>query len=171
MSPAKSKTPNYADAKPVDPRKRKRIKRKHEVAAAGGVVTRFSKKGNLKVVLVHRPGYRDWSLPKGKLDRKESFKRAAVREVCEETGLRCRLGEELDPCYYRDGKGRMKLVRWWHMTPRKGSISDREPDGEVDKVRWVKARKALRKLDYEHDRELVRSVMEMLGGDPEGSGG
>src|SRR5512133_25266 len=61
--------------------------RSGDVRAAGAVVLR---KG--RVLLVHRPAYDDWSFPKGKLDRGESAPAAAVREVCEETGLRVRLG-------------------------------------------------------------------------------
>jgi 8-oxo-dGTP diphosphatase len=43
-------------------------------------------------VLVHRPQYDDWSFPKGKLVAGEDESSAALREVEEETGLRCRLG-------------------------------------------------------------------------------
>ena len=64
-----------------------------EVEAAGGVV--LDDEG--RVALVHRPRYDDWSLPKGKLEPGEAFEEAALREVEEETGMRCRLGDELDP--------------------------------------------------------------------------
>ncbi len=40
---------------------------KEEVKAAGGIVVKHCKKGP-KIILVHRPSYDDWSLPKGKLD-------------------------------------------------------------------------------------------------------
>ncbi len=43
-----------------------------EVKAAGGVPVRDG-----RVVLVHRPKYDDWTLPKGKLDPGESFEEAA----------------------------------------------------------------------------------------------
>ena len=86
----------------------------HEVAAAGGVVVREAGEG-LEVVLVHRPRYDDWSLPKGKLEKGESFEQAALREIEEETGLRCRLGRELEPASYADNKGRSKIVRWYRM--------------------------------------------------------
>ena len=82
-----------------------------EVEAAGGVVL----DDDGRVALVHRPRYDDWSLPKGKLDAGESFEEAALREVEEETGMRCRLLDELDPVEYRDNKGRQKLVRYWRM--------------------------------------------------------
>jgi 8-oxo-dGTP diphosphatase len=121
-----------------------------QVEAAGGVVVRDG-----KVALVHRPKYDDWSLPKGKLDPGESFEDAALREVEEETGLRCRLGRELSSTEYRDGKGRPKLVRYWEMTPLDGDFT---PSGEVDELRWLEAAEAEGLLSYEHDRELLRGV-------------
>src|SRR3954470_10760122 len=68
----------------------------HEVLAAGGVVVRDG-----RVAVVHRPKYDDWSLPKGKLDPGEGFEEAALREVEEETGMRCRLGRELPSTEYQ----------------------------------------------------------------------
>ncbi|HEV2770779.1 MAG TPA: NUDIX domain-containing protein, partial [Solirubrobacteraceae bacterium] len=59
-----------------------------QVCAAGGVVVRDG-----RLAVVHRPRYDDWSLPKGKLDAGESWEGCALREVEEETGLRCTLGE------------------------------------------------------------------------------
>jgi len=119
-----------------------------EVLAAGGVVVRSG-----EVCLVHRPRYDDWSLPKGKLDPGESFEQAALREVQEETGLRCELREELPEVRYTDNKDRLKLVRYWLM----GVVGDDgfEADDEVDELRWVAAEEALALLSYPHDRELV----------------
>ena len=127
---------------------------KPEVAAAGGVVVREGRDGP-EVALVHRPKYDDWSLPKGKLDPGESWEEAALREVEEETGLRCELGDELQPARYRDRKGRDKLVRWWLMRPLDGEF---EPTDEVDELRWLGREAALELLDYDHDRELVSAV-------------
>ncbi len=64
------------------------------IRAAGGVVWR-PRAGGVEVVLVHRDRYDDWTLPKGKLDRGETHKEAALREVLEETGIDCRLGRKL----------------------------------------------------------------------------
>jgi 8-oxo-dGTP diphosphatase len=121
-----------------------------EIRAAGGVVLRDG-----RVAVVHRPRYDDWSLPKGKLDPGEDWEQAALREVEEETGLRCRLEQELEPAHYIS-KGKPKTVRWWRMTV----VEDlgNHPDAEVDELRWVTTGEALSLLDYEHDRHLIRSL-------------
>jgi 8-oxo-dGTP pyrophosphatase MutT (NUDIX family) len=125
-----------------------------EVKASGGVVWRRGDRG-LEVALVHRPRYDDWSFPKGKLDGGESWEQAALREVEEELGLKCRLGHELPPTAYRDNKGRSKVVRYWMMEPLEGEFV---PSHEVDEVRWMPADRAADMLTYPHDRELLREV-------------
>jgi 8-oxo-dGTP pyrophosphatase MutT (NUDIX family) len=87
------------------------------VRAAGGIVWRRGEGGAVEIVLVHRPAYDDWSFPKGKLHPGETEAEAAVREVQEETGLRCRLGREVGTSAYRDPRRRPKTVRYFAMTP------------------------------------------------------
>jgi len=120
------------------------------VKAAGGLVVR----GGL-VAVVHRPKYDDWSFPKGKLDPGEGFEEAALREVEEETGLRCRVREELPSVSYRDAKQRPKIVRYWRMEPIEGEFT---PNDEVDEMRWLAPDEAARLLSYQRDRELARSI-------------
>jgi 8-oxo-dGTP diphosphatase len=130
-----------------------------EVKASGGVVWRRTPAGALELVVVHRPRYDDWSLPKGKLDRGESWEDAALREVLEEVGLRCRLGPELPPVRYRDNKGRDKAVRYWLMEPEDGDAPF-TPNDEVDEMRWLDVEAATALLSYPHDVELVRAAGE-----------
>jgi 8-oxo-dGTP diphosphatase len=115
--------------------------------AAGGVVVRDG-----RVAVVHRPRYDDWSLPKGKLDEGEDFEQAALREVWEETGIRCTLGRHLGDTTYTDHKQRAKLVRYFEMHPEDGEFT---PNDEVDELRWVSLGEAADELSYEFDRELI----------------
>ena len=93
-----------------------------EVRAAGGVIARQrDRDGAVEIALVHRPKYDDWTLPKGKLDPGETFKEAAVREVEEETGIRCGLERELGQASYQDQNGRPKVVRSTWTGPASGS--------------------------------------------------
>ncbi len=131
-----------------------------EVRASGGVVWRRGGRG-VEILAVHRPSYDDWSLPKGKLDRGETWEAAAIREVEEETGLRCTLGSELPPVGYRDSKDRFKVVRYWLMEAT-GDGPGFVPDEEVDALRWLPAREAAAALSYERDAELVRRALERL---------
>ncbi len=128
--------------------------------AAGGVVwSRWQ--GGLRVVLVHRPRYDDWSLPKGKAGPGESDADCALREVREETGLACSLGEDLGTTSYHDRHGRLKTVRYFAMQPLGGGES---PQHEVDEVRWLGLEEARRLLSYDRDVGMLDALAEMAAG-------
>jgi 8-oxo-dGTP diphosphatase len=116
--------------------------------------------GDIEVVLIHRPDYDDWSLPKGKPDGDESAEETALREVEEETGMTCRLGSELASTRYVDGKGRDKIVRYWAMAVE--HQRDRPPDDEVDEWRWVELDEAEAMLTYGHDRIVLESLRAVI---------
>ena len=124
------------------------------VRAAGGVVVRGTD-GEARVLLVHRPAYDDWTFPKGKVDPGESDEDCAVREVEEETGLRCVLGRELPSTEYDDARGRPKVVRYWVMDVAGGELRF---EHEVDEARWVTVGEAEELLSYERDVDVLRSV-------------
>lgn len=132
------------------------------VLAAGGVVWRRDRAGGLEVVLVHRPRYDDWSLPKGKLDAGETDEEAAVREVEEETCVVGRLGAELPTITYLDRSGKQKRVRYWAMTVESGSPG---AANEVDRAEWVPMAEATRRLSYEHDRSVLDALVDILDSD------
>jgi 8-oxo-dGTP diphosphatase len=115
------------------------------VKAAGGVVERDG-----RVLLVHRPQYDDWSFPKGKLEEGETWEAAAIREVEEETGLRCELLGELGRTHYLVAKG-AKEVRYFRMS----CLGEAGPQNEVDEVRWLSLAEARELLTHERDRSLL----------------
>ena len=127
---------------------------KDAVLAAGGVLWRRKKSGKIEVLLVHRPKYDDWTLPKGKLDEGETAQEAAVREVEEETGFLVKLVEELPSTDYHDRYGRPKHVRYWVMDITDGEF---RPNREVDEVRWLSVGEAKALLSYGRDRNVLEA--------------
>jgi 8-oxo-dGTP diphosphatase len=122
-----------------------------EVRAAGGIVL-----DGVSVLLVHRAHRGDWTLPKGKLEAGESWEDAAVREVEEETGLRCRIvAPEPYVTRYRDRRDRPKVVRYFVMERVDGAFT---ANHEVDRVRWCTLEDAVAWLSYESDRAIVRHL-------------
>ena len=127
------------------------------VRAAGGVLWRRHADGHVEILLVHRPRYDDWSLPKGKCDPGESDEDCGEREVLEETGIRAELEAELPSVRYEDRKGRPKVVRYWQMRPVE--TPDRfVPNHEVDEIVWLSVPEAVGLLTYDHDRDIVTAL-------------
>lgn len=131
-----------------------------EILAAGGIVIDNST-GTPRVLLVHRPGYDDWSFPKGKLDPGETIEQAALREVREETGLECRIIRKLATLRYRyrtrnKGRLRPKAVHYFLMQRVSGDIQ--VPGAEVDRAEWFDFDEAAGQLSYEQDRKLLSAL-------------
>jgi 8-oxo-dGTP diphosphatase len=126
-----------------------------EVEAAGAVVWRVGPYGDIEVALIHRPRYDDWSFPKGKLLLGETLEEAAVREVGEETGFRCRRMKVIGSHRYRDSRARWKEVTYWLMEWVEGRF---DPSDEVDRLQWILLTEAERVLTYDRDHELLRHL-------------
>ena len=116
-----------------------------EIVAAGGLVIDASDEQTPRVLLVHRPKYDDWSYPKGKLDPGETIEIAALREVEEETGLRCRIIRELTSVHYLyRGRGGEIHVNMY----------------EIDEARWCTVSDAMARLRYDHDRQILMALFD-----------
>ncbi|MFT4185910.1 MAG: NUDIX hydrolase [Micrococcaceae bacterium] len=126
------------------------VAKETKVFAAGAVCWRV-KDGNLQVLLIHRPNYDDWSIPKGKLDPGETLPQTAVREVWEEVGLKIRLGIPLPPVHYQVKQGYKHISYWAAEATNKVKVDDKE----VDKANWYNIDRALRKLTQRVDQKPV----------------
>lgn len=129
------------------------------VRAAGGLVIRRGADDAVRVVLVHRPRYDDWSFPKGGQKRGETLLATALREVREETGFLCVAETVLGVTEYVDRRGRPKLVRYWAMRRVMGTFA---PNAEVDAVAWLRPTEAILRLTHDHDRRLIRGAEDQL---------
>ena len=122
------------------------------VLAAGAVLWRPGESGAPLIAVVHRPRYDDWSLPKGKVDPGETEPVTAVREILEETGYASVLGRRLASVSYPLEYG-TKKVRYWAARTTGGGFS---PNAEVDKLDWLPVAEAMLRLQYPHDRKVLR---------------
>jgi phosphohistidine phosphatase SixA/ADP-ribose pyrophosphatase YjhB (NUDIX family) len=129
------------------------------IKAAGGVLYRPNEDGEREFLLVHRPRYGDWSLPKGKLDRREGFLEAGLREVREETGIQANYPIEIGSVGYETDAGNRKVVRWWLMEAVGGKF---RPNREVDAVAWLTLRKASKRLQYTNDQKVLRRANALV---------
>jgi 8-oxo-dGTP pyrophosphatase MutT (NUDIX family) len=119
--------------------------------AAGGLVLRETA-GQLEIAIVHRPTYRDWTLPKGKLLEGERAEAAAVREVREETGYEVRLDGFVDVVWYETDTVH-KVVLFWRMWTTPNPAGPLAAD--VDERKWVSVDHARSMLTHPLERELV----------------
>jgi 8-oxo-dGTP diphosphatase len=128
-------------------------KNKSIIQAAGGILWK-KEGGQKKLAVVHRHKHQDWSLPKGKVDKKETWKQTALREVLEETGYEARIKKYAGSISYLL-EGVPKVVLFWHMK----IISEKKSkmNGEVDEVRWVTIEEAESLLDYPDELTLIKS--------------
>jgi 8-oxo-dGTP diphosphatase len=127
------------------------------VGVAGGIVWRDMAAGP-RLAVVHRARRGDWSLPKGRLDRGETWRDAACREIAEETGCDVRL-ERFAGAKLYVARDEPKLILYWHA--RVVRLGGRPDDEEIDEVAWLSRREALDRLDHESDRRLL---LRALGG-------
>ena len=122
--------------------------------SAGGVVGRGGKV--LLVQVENLKGEIVWTFPKGHLEKGETWLRAALREVEEETGWKCRsLGLLSNVTYFFQREKRLvfKRVRWYRMEPLKKTG---KPDAEeIMKTKWVEAKKAAKSLSYHSDARVL----------------
>jgi 8-oxo-dGTP diphosphatase len=121
------------------------------IKAAGGILQRTSPRGD-EVMVVYRKRHQDWTLPRGKVKDGESFQEAAVREVLEETGCSCRIGNYLGTISYSDG-GVPKVVLFWKM-----NVVDDHGAFNADEIAeavWLPVPAAIERLSYAQEKALL----------------
>ena len=132
------------------------------VFAAGALLWRIED-DVLKVALVHRGRYDDWSWPKGKVDPGETLPETAVREIREETGLKVRLGVPLGIQRYKLSNNNHKVVYYWAAEVSNEALEKTtfKPNEEVSAVHWFTVAEVKEKLTYSHDHEPLELLLKL----------
>ncbi len=117
----------------------------------------------LRVLLVRRPDYGDFSVPKGKVDPGELTPQTAARELVEETGIRAALGAPVGEVRYKVSSG-PKVVDYWLSEVRPEQIDEARftPNAEIEAVEWVRLADAPKAVTYDYDRTMLRTLTTRL---------
>lgn len=124
------------------------------IKAAGGILQRSTPRGD-EVMVVYRKRHQDWTLPRGKVKDGESFQEAAMREVQEETGCSCKVGNYLGTISYSDD-GVPKVVLFWKMA----FIEDRgnKNTDEIGETVWLTIPAAIERLSHAQEKALLSRI-------------
>lgn len=111
------------------------IKSQYKVLkAAGGIV----KNKDHKILMMYR--LKKWDLPKGKLDKGESSKTAALREVEEECGVKAKLGEKICTTFHTytyKNIDILKQTKWYEMDLLNDSNMKPQAEENIEKLAWM----------------------------------
>ncbi len=109
----------------------------------------------MEVACIYREARGDWTFPKGKIDEGETFEQGALREVEEETGMRCSVIRFAGTTNYTHRKGKPKIVAYYLMQANTGEFA---PNEEVDELVWLPMENVREHLTWERDQELFDEV-------------
>ncbi|MBI1871624.1 MAG: NUDIX hydrolase [Chlamydiae bacterium] len=144
-----------------------KLKKQLEVekhVSAGGVVYRLSEE-ILQIALISKLGRKVWCLPKGHVEKGESFFEAAQREILEETGLEAHPFNSLgDVAYeYYDRWEKKRIFKTVHFFLFVFCKKVRNPqDREVDEVKWFSVDEALSCMSYSSEKKIVKKAARSL---------
>jgi len=104
------------------------------IEAAGGLV----QNENGDYLFIYR--FNKWDLPKGKLEPNENSSSAALREVCEETGISdIQLGEHITDTFhtYKVGNATiLKKTSWYNMRYRGNEPLTPQESEDISVAKW-----------------------------------
>ena len=133
---------------------------KPEFSAGGVAVRRFRGRPFVAVITTFKHAL---ALPKGHPDRGESAADAAIREVREEAGIETTMPEKLDDVrywYVREGERQLKVVRFFLLRYRSGSVRDH--DHEVESAEWIPLDDAPERLTFRGERDVAARAIAVV---------
>lgn len=128
--------------------------------AGGGVVRHPS--GEILAIFRRKR----WDLPKGKLDPGETFKKAAVREVLEETGLQSVTAGKLVTTSMhafrtRSNTRALKVTKWYAMETEHREV-ECQVEEDIEQAEWIDPQRFIGGVYdvYESIKDVVRQYLD-----------
>lgn len=135
--------------------------------SAGGIVMKWERQ-KPKVLLI-KDSYGRWTWPKGHINKNESSKDAAIREIGEEVGLKnIELIDKIGKTryFYRSrGKLIFKTV-YLYLFRLKGNERLKILHEEIQDGAWLRPEEALEKIEYKGARGFLREAIGKFLGSP-----
>jgi 8-oxo-dGTP pyrophosphatase MutT (NUDIX family) len=137
------------------------LRKKLPVVEAGGGLVYNSKK---EILFIRRNS--KWDLPKGKVEKGESYEEAAVRETIEETGVQNlevrRFLKKTYHVFQRNDKFKLKITYWFEMFSDYNGPLIPEPSEGIKKVRWKNFEKSQKALQDSYENIKLLFPKEYL---------
>lgn len=130
--------------------------------SSGAIV--FRKENNKRKYLILYYGKGHWGFPRGNIEKGETEKKAAIREIREETGIEdlnfiSGFREEIKWFYKKEGETiRKRAVLFLAETKTK----EVDLSHEHKKYKWVGFEEGLNILTFENTREVLKKVRNFL---------
>ncbi len=124
---------------------------------SGGIVFRHGKKGQVEILLVQDPKDR-WTIPKGHIEKGETARETAEREITEETGL-----QEMDILdwlgkihfRYRRQQSLVLMTTQIYLVRAKGDTNSIKKEDFMNSIGWFTSNESLDVIEYEDITKLV----------------
>lgn len=128
--------------------------------SCGAVVFRESE-GNTEFLVISHESDGHWCFPKGHIEKNESEKETALREILEETGLEVELVEGFKESIYYNPKPDIKKEVVFFLSKADKTKVKLQTE-EIKAYKWLKYEEALSKVTFENSKEILRKAFTWL---------
>ena len=131
------------------------------VEASGGIVTNPSG----EILFIYRRGF--WDLPKGKLEKGETKRETALREIKEETGVKGlkitdKIGTTFHIFYGKSGNRILKKSYWYAMTATKQRLVPQKEE-DIELAEWLSLDQFITKKPvYANIKHIISKYQESI---------
>lgn len=135
------------------------------IDAGGGVVFRKNINNSVDVLLIYRNGV--WDLPKGKIEKGETYEECARREVMEEVNAKelPRISQPLIHTFhtYEERKKEIhKTTYWFSMEFEHEQFFEPQLEEGITKVQWLDLETAIQEVGYQNLKDVLEDFKQKL---------